>query len=187
MSSHVALKRPQTASSSRLTLVTVISTVILATCGCAVQAQNPGPNVPPPNESYSWSLKSGLLTVGVGETVTVLIADLASSDSNALVTVRFFDRHSNLLDEIEDLVSPEQSLIAEYINNQNNQQRTPIRLEVVLRSQEIEFEPVTTVEVHRPGSFEIIHRVTCFGPPAREPVETEIVCPGLVVLPNFNP
>lgn len=187
MSFHVALERPQPASSSRLALVTTISTVILATYGCVAQAENQNTFDPPPIDEYARALKTGLFTVGPDETVTVLITDLATTESSAWVTVRFFDRYSNLLEEFEDEVSPEQPLITEYTNSQGNQQGTPIRLEIELQNQSLESKPVTTVEVHRPGSFEVVERLICAGLPAREPVETEVFCPGFVVFPNFTP
>lgn len=119
--------------------------------------------------SYAWTLKSGLFTSESDEIVRVLLTNITESTAGIVVAVRFFDRESNLLKEIDGVALSDAPLVAEFSNESGG--RMLLRIEIDLLSTDSKAIPVTTLEVDRPDGFAALQKFSCAGPMVRQPVE----------------
>ncbi len=137
---------------------------------------------PPP---YDWLLQSGLFTLRSLETLRVLVTDTAMTPKGGEVTVLLLDEEGGEIEKSIHEVGPGTPAIVEYFNQGSSD--LVVAVSVRLTSAELDFAPVTTLEVDA-GSLVAMDRRICAGPLEREPIVFSKSCPGFVTTSfNSNP
>lgn len=176
-----------------ISLLFALWLVLISTVGTA----NAGLGLTPPSNEpdYSWTLKSGLYSIGDGESLRVLVTEITHDPNGVAAVVRFYDHSNTLIGGASGVILPNQPLVADFVNGGPNSNGNPrlVRLEIDLITDNTDVIPVSTVEFDRPGDLVPPSRYSCSGPsevppvnynceePGSCPPRVTFVCPELVV------
>ncbi len=137
------------------------------------------PEDPPP---YDWLLQSGLFSLRSLETLRVLVTDTAMTPKGGEITILLSDGAGNEIGTSVHDVEPGTPAIVEFVNQESS--NLIMTVAVRLTSAELDFAPVTTLEVDA-GSLVAVDRRMCSGPLEREPIVLSKKCPSFVAT-SFN-